>query len=145
MLPLKLNTFTNSSHTLAQTKHFDDIHNIVMHLFSLFITPSQWHRDTFAPLDHNRMDLECNNEAVPVNSLIINTPGLVLSSWHNTYSLVTKFMPSDWALITHTSDRRNNATRQFECNCLRKSPKKKIDFFRSTSHVDFLKAHIKIS
>ncbi len=24
-------------------------------------------------------------------------------------------------------------------------PKKKIDFFRSTSHVDFLKAHIKIS
>ena len=33
----------------------------------------------------------------------------------------------------------------FKCNCLRKSPEKKIDFFRSTSHVDFLKAHIKIS
>jgi hypothetical protein len=37
------------------------------------------------------------------------------------------------------------ALSSLKCNCLRKSPKKKIDFFRSSSHVDFLKAHIKIS
>jgi hypothetical protein len=34
---------------------------------------------------------------------------------------------------------------EFKYNCLRKSPIKKIDFLKSTSHVDFLKAHIKLS